>query len=124
MIEVNSLNCSGLDGELYKVCFHRLGFLLFPAPDLTSLETFSLPNQRLLGKTSIRFNLTAFLKYPQFFANVNYILLTDYQEALFIPFLLKMFPKVIIIATSLVYQLARITLVAFQETLADFDATS
>jgi hypothetical protein len=118
------LNCEGLDGELYKISFHRLGFLLFPPPDLASLSTFSVSNQRLFGKTVIRFNLTAFLKYPQFFANVNYILLTEYQEALFIPFLIKMFPKITIIATSLAYQLARITLVAFQETLADFDSTS
>ena len=52
------------------------------------------------------------------------MLLTDYQEALYLPFLLKVLPSATVIATGLAQQLARISLTAFQETLADHDATA
>lgn len=123
MIEINTLKGEGFEGEFYKCHFMRLGFLLFPAPDLSGLVHFSKSRQRQLGKTNVRFNLTSLLKYPHFFKDIHYILLTDYEQILFLPFLSRMLPDVTIIATSLMYQLSRISLEAFQERIWELDTT-
>lgn len=71
----------------------------------------------------VRFNMTSLIKYANFFKDVNYVLVTDFEEILLLPFLCRLVPNVVIIATSLAYQLARISLEAFQERVAEFDAT-
>lgn len=67
MIEINSLQSEAFDGDFYRIRYERLGFLLFPSPDLSFLKAFNSTNQKNLGKTFIRFNLTSLLKYPTFF---------------------------------------------------------
>lgn len=62
--------------------------------------------------------------FHPFFKEINYVLLTQYQEVLFLPYLLRRCPEIRIMATSLMYELARIHLLAFQEKLKDFDATT
>ena len=61
MIEINTLKAEGFDGDFYKVQFQRITFLLFPKPDLSTLQHFSRSRQRTLGKTNIRFNLVSLL---------------------------------------------------------------
>ena len=124
MIEVNSLEAEGFTGEFYKLHFHRLSFLLFPPPDLSLLQSFSKSKQNKLGKINIHFNMTSIIGSAHFFKNINYILLTDHAEMLYLPFLVKLIPEVSIFATNLMYQLGRICLEAFHESLSDFDATS
>ena len=124
MIELNSLKGEAFEGDFYKLHFQRLGFLLFPPPDLSGLEAFGRANQRALGKIGIRFNMVSLVKYPHFFKDVNYVLVSEYRDMLFLPYLIRIAPQVCIIASSLALQLARIALQSFQERLADYDATS
>lgn len=63
------------------------------------------------------------LKFPEFFKEVNYVLVTEFREMLFLPFLAKLVPSANIIITNLAYQLGRIALESFHETLSEFDAT-
>lgn len=110
MIDINSLPAEGFKGEFYKLNFQRLGFLLFPTPELNLLSYFSKSTQNILGKLNVHFNLTSIIKFPEFFKDVNYILLTEYSEMLFLPFLTNILPHVSIIASNLTYQLGRISL--------------
>lgn len=110
MIEINTLKGEGFQGEFYKLHFQKQGFLMFPRPDLNNLVHFSRSQQRELGRIGVRFNLTSLLKYPHFFRDINFILVTDSQETLLLPFLARLLPEATIIATSLSYQLARISL--------------
>ena len=64
MIDINSLQAEGFKGEFYKLHFHRTNFLLFPKPDLSTLQHFSNTQQQQLGKIKIHFNLTSILQYP------------------------------------------------------------
>ena len=110
MIEINTLKGEGFQGEFYKLHFQKQGFLMFPRPDLNNLVHFSRSQQRELGRIGVRFNLTSLLKYPHFFRDINFILVTDSQETILLPFLARLLPEATIIATSLSYQLARISL--------------
>ena len=92
MIEINSLEAEGFKGQFYKLHFHRLSFLLFPGPDMGQLAYFSKEKQGRLGKLNVHFNMTSILKYASFFKSVNYVLLTDHCEMLFLPFLVKLVP--------------------------------
>jgi hypothetical protein len=109
MIEVNTLEAPGFKGEFCQLTFQRLGFLLFPAFDCGQLAHFSKPKQGRLGKMNVHFDLTCLLKFPQFFKQINYILVTDFNEILYLPFVSKLFPEATIIATNLASQLGRIS---------------
>lgn len=111
-------------GEFYTLAFQRLRFALIDAPGLHYLQAFSRSSQAQLGKTEVRLQVEWLSSYPSFFKDINYVLLTQYQEILLLPFLLRKYPEIRIVATSLMYQLARIHLTTFQQKLKDFDATS
>lgn len=76
-----------------------------------------------MGKTEVRVQMGWLQAYLSFFRDINYILLTQYQEVLLLPFLLRKCPHITVVATTLMYQLARIHLLTFQEKVKDFDAT-
>ena len=57
----------------------RQGFLLFPSPDMNLLNLFSKTKQKRLGKLNVHFNMTTILKFPLFFKDINYVLLTEYS---------------------------------------------
>jgi hypothetical protein len=111
-------------GEFYTLAFQRLRLALVDAPALHQLQAFSRSNQAQLGKTEVRLQVKWLGTYLPFFKDTNYVLLTQYQEILLLPFLLRKCPEIKIVATSLMYELARIHLMTFQEKLKDFDATS
>lgn len=50
--------------------------------------------------------------------------MTQYKEIVYLPYLLRMIPDLTIVATNLIYELARIHLLKFQEKIKDIDATS
>lgn len=111
-------------GEFYTLNFQRLHFTLIDAPDLHYLRQFSKSSQAELGKVDVRMQIGWLTNYLHFFKETNYVLLTQYQEILLLPYLHRKFPHIKIMATSLMYELARIYLLAFQEKIKDFDATS
>lgn len=120
---MNSLKLPLQVGEYYTLAFQRLRFGLLDAPALDYLSAFSRESQASLGKTEVRLQMGWLQAYLSFFIDINYIMLTQYQEVLLLPFLLRKYPHLKIFSTTLMYQLARIHLLTFQEKVKDFDAT-
>ena len=121
---MNSLQSTDPNTEFYTIAFNRIRFALIPAPDLTHLQAFSRSNQNELGKTEVRLQVDWLNNYLSFFKDIDYVLLTHHREVLLLPFLLRKCPQINIVATSLMAELARIHLLAFQERVKEFDATS
>lgn len=101
-------------GEYYTLAFQRLRFALLDAHNLDYLSAFSRENQASLGRTEVRVQMGWLQAYLSFFRTINYVLLTQYQEILLLPFLLRKCPQIKVVATSLMYELARIYLLTFQ----------
>lgn len=110
-------------GDYYTLAFQRMRFGLLDAPNLDYLSAFSRESQASLGKTEVRVQMGWLQAYLSFFRDINYILLTQYQEVLLLPFLLRKCPHIQVVATTLMHQLARIHLLTLQEKVKDFDAT-
>jgi hypothetical protein len=87
--------------EFYTLAFSRLKFALLSAPDLSYLQAFSRSNQAQLGKTEVRLQVDWLDNYLSFFKDIDYVLLTHHREILLLPFLLRKYPQIKIVATSL-----------------------
>ena len=92
MINISTLKSEGFKGEFYKIHLQRQGFLFFPSPDLSKVNLFSKTKQRSLGKLNVHFNMTSIIRSQQFFKDVNTVLLTEYSEIIYLPFLSKLLP--------------------------------
>ena len=85
--------------QVYNLLFNRTHFGFITSLNLENLKFFSVENQERLGKIDIKFNINAIRKLQnnKYF---HFILMTDYQQILSIPYLLRNQNKDIKIMTT------------------------
>lgn len=96
-----------------NLLFIKEALLWLSNPDKSN----SSNSPRKEAKSQLAFDISLISNNSMFFKNVDYLLVSNYQEFLYLPFLLKYSPKARVVVNSLNHELGRIYLRDFYITL-------